>query len=104
MITVTCSILNIVLRITGQKHFCLSRLLASERSERDTIRDVQVRTGAVYICIYIYMYGGTCAIIVGMPRIQNVGRVRPQPFCICASSLNIVTTGNGMGTKNVVHL
>ena len=35
---------------------------ASERSERDTIRDVQIRAGAVYV--YIYMYGGTCAIIV----------------------------------------
>ena len=37
-------------------------LLASERSERDTIRGVQIRAGAVYI--YIYMYGGTYAIIV----------------------------------------
>ena len=37
-------------------------LLASERSERDTIRDVQIQAGAVYI--YIYMYGGMYAIIV----------------------------------------
>ena len=35
-----------------------SPLLASERSERDTIRGVQIRAGAVY------MYGGTYAIIV----------------------------------------
>ena len=34
--------------------------LASERSERDTIRGVQIRAGGVYV----YMYGGTCAIIV----------------------------------------
>ena len=41
-------------------------LLASERSERDTIRGVQIRAGAVriYIYIYIYMYGGTYVIIV----------------------------------------
>ena len=43
-------------------------LLASERSERDTIRGVQIRAGAVYIYIYIYiyiyMYGGTYTIIV----------------------------------------
>ena len=37
-------------------------LLASERSERDTIRGVQIRAGAVRI--YIYMYGGTYAILV----------------------------------------
>ena len=39
-------------------------LLASERSERDTIRGVQIRAGAIYIYIYIYMYGGTYATIV----------------------------------------
>ena len=31
--------------------------------ERDTIRGVQIRVGAV-LYIYIYMYGGTCAITV----------------------------------------
>ena len=39
-------------------------LLASERSERDTIRGVQIRAGAVRIYIYIYMYGGTYVILV----------------------------------------
>ena len=33
-------------------------LLASERSEQDTIRGVQIRAGAIYVCIYIYIYGG----------------------------------------------
>ena len=33
-------------------------LLASERSEQDTIRGVQIRAGVVYV--YIYIYGGTC--------------------------------------------
>ena len=37
-----------------------SRLLASERSEQDTIRGVQIRAGAVYV----YICGGTCGIIV----------------------------------------
>ena len=44
-----------------------------------------------------------------MPRIHNVGRVRPQPLCICASHFvyvpavsNVVTNGNGTGTKNVL--
>ena len=32
--------------------------LASERSERDTIRGVQIRAGVVYV--YICIYGGTC--------------------------------------------
>ena len=32
-----------------------------------------------------------------MPRIRNVGGVRPLSFFICASSLN---TGNGTGTIN----
>ena len=37
-----------------------------------------------------------------MPRIRNVGGVRPLPFLIRASSLIVVTTGNGTGTKNVL--
>ena len=32
-------------------------LLASERSEQDTIRGVQIRAGAVYVYIYIYYIG-----------------------------------------------
>ena len=35
-------------------------IIISLVSERDTIRGVQIRAGAVYI----YMYGRTCAIIV----------------------------------------
>ena len=38
-----------------------------------------------------------------MPRIRNVGGVRPQPFFICAKTIsNVVTNGNGTGTKNVL--
>ena len=40
-----------------------------------------------------------------MPRIRNMGGVTPLPFFIRASSFkNVVTTGNGMGTKNVLKL
>ena len=38
-----------------------------------------------------------------MPRIRNVGGVIPLPFFIRASSFNVVTTGNGTGTKNVLQ-
>ena len=40
-----------------------------------------------------------------MPRVRNVGGVRPLPFFIRGSSIKrmyIVTTGNGTGTKNVL--
>ena len=46
------------LAICAYRSHCL--LLASERSEQDTIWCVQFRADAVRI----YMYGGTCAIIV----------------------------------------
>ena len=36
-----------------------------------------------------------------MPRIRNVGGVRPQPFFVSASRF-VVTNGNGAGTKNVL--
>ena len=34
-----------------------------------------------------------------MPRIRNVGGVRPLPFFIRAAVLNVVTIGIGMGIK-----
>ena len=37
-----------------------------------------------------------------MPRIRNVGGVRPLPFLYVPEVLNVVTTGNGTGTKNVL--
>ena len=37
-------------------------LLASEESERDTIRGVQIRAGAVRINIYIYVWRYVCHI------------------------------------------
>ena len=50
------------------------RLLASERSERDTIRGVQIRAGVVYI--YTHMYGGTCATLVAHATHTYVGGVK----------------------------
>ena len=37
-----------------------------------------------------------------MPRICNVGGVRPQPFLYVPAVLYVETTGNGTGTKNVL--
>ena len=38
-----------------------------------------------------------------MPRIRNVGGVRPQPFFVYVPAVsNVVTNGNGTGTKNVL--
>ena len=45
--------ISLILLATVRSLNCL--LLASERSERDTIRGVQIRAGAVYIYIYICM-------------------------------------------------
>ena len=38
-----------------------------------------------------------------MPHIRNVGGVRPLPFLYVPAVLNVVTTGNGTGTKNVLE-
>ena len=37
-----------------------------------------------------------------MPRIRNVGGVRPLPFLYVPAVLNVVTNGNSTGTKNVL--
>ena len=37
-----------------------------------------------------------------MPRIRNVGGVRPQPFFVLTVVSNVVNNGNGTGTKNVL--
>ena len=44
------------LRYIGLMIFTSYPLLASERSERDTIRGVQIRAGAVRIYISVYIY------------------------------------------------
>ena len=37
-----------------------------------------------------------------MPRIRNLGGVSPLPFLYVPAVLNVVTNGNGTGTKNVL--
>ena len=78
-------------------------LLASERSERDTIRDVQIRVGAVYVYTYIYIYmevrltnSSACYTYVMWAELGHC-----HVLYVPAVS-NLVTTGNGMGTKNVL--
>ena len=71
----------------------------SERSERDTIRGVQIRAGAVYVNIYICME-------VRMPHATYTYVIWAElghcHFLYVPAVLNIVTTGNGTGTKNVL--
>ena len=40
----------------GVCHEAVATSLASERSERDTLRSVQLRIADIYIYIYIYIY------------------------------------------------
>ena len=37
-----------------------------------------------------------------MPRTCNVGGIRPQPFWYVPAVSNVVTNGNGTGTKNIL--
>ena len=83
-------------------------LLASERSERDTIRGVPIQAGAVRIYIYVYIYiyvwryvchnSSTCRAYVMWAELVHCH------FLNVPAVLNEVTTGNGTGTKNVLKL
>ena len=83
---------------------CVGRLLASERSERDTIRGVQIRACAVYIYIYIYIYvwryvchnSSACHAYVMWAELVHCH------FLYVLAVLSVVTTGNGTDTKNVL--
>ena len=74
--------------------------MASERNERDTIRGVQIRAGAVYICVYVWKYvchnSSACHAYVTWVEIDHCH------FLYVPAVLNVVTTGNGTGTKNVL--
>ena len=73
-------------------------LLASERSKRITIRGVQIRAGAV--CIYVWRYvchnSSACHAYVMWAKLGHC------LLLYVPAVLNIVTTGNGMGAKNVL--
>ena len=71
-------------------------LLASERSERDTIRGVQIRAGAVYVWRYVCHISRACHAYVMWAELGHCH------FLYVPAVLNVVTTGNGTGTKNVL--
>ena len=72
----------------------------SERSERDTIRGVQIRAGAVYIYIYVWRYvchnSSTCHAYVMWAELGH------SNFLTVPAVSNVVTNGNSTGTKNVL--
>ena len=68
-----------------------SLILASELSEQDTIKGVQIRADA-----YVWRY------VCRMPRICNVGGVRPQLFFVCASRFKRSNQWKRHGIKNVI--
>ena len=77
-------------------------LLASERSERDTIRGAQIRACAVYIYIYIYVWRYVCHISSACHAYVMWAELGHCQFLYAPAVLNVVTTGYGTGTKNVL--
>ena len=76
--------------------FCV--LIGSKQSERDTIRGVQIRAGAVYIYVwrYVKQNSSTCHAYVMWAKLGHCH------FLYVPAVLNVVTTGNGTSTKNVL--
>ena len=79
-------------------------LLASERSERDTIRGVQIRADAerIYIYIYIYVWRYVCHNSSAYHAYIMWVELGHCHFLYVLAVLNVVTTGNGTGAKNVL--
>ena len=50
----------------------------------------------------MYMYGGKCAIIVAHATQRNVSELGHSHFLYVPAVSNVVTNGNGTGTKNVL--
>ena len=74
--------------------------MASERSERDTISGVQIRAGAV--CIYVYVWRYVCHNSSACHAYVMWAELGHCHFLYVPAVLNVVTTGNGTGTKNVL--
>ena len=74
----------------------------SERSERETIRGVQIRAGAVYIYMYIYVWRYVCHNSSACHAYVLWAELGHCNFLYVPAVLNVVTTGNGTGTKNVL--
>ena len=69
----------------------------SEQSEQDTIRGVQIRAGVVYICMKVRVpYSSACHTYIMWAELDHCH------FLYVQAVLNVVTTGNGTGTKNVL--
>ena len=81
------------------KWFCFNvalklALFASERSERDTIRGVQIRAGAVYICMEVLSHNSSaCRAYVMWAELVHF------QFLYLPAVINVVTTGNDTSTK-----
>ena len=81
-------------------------IFIGERSERDSIRGVQIRAGSVYVYIYVWRYvchnSSACHVYIMWAELGH------SHFLYVPAVSNVVTNGNGRGTKNVlkgtVHL
>ena len=76
--------------------------MASERSERDTIRGVQIRAGVVRIYIYIYVWRYVCHISSAYHIYVIWAELGHSHFLYVPAVSKVVTNGNGTGTKNVL--
>ena len=76
--------------------------MASERSERDTIRGVQIRAGTVhvyiYICVEVHVRVSNSSACHAYIMWVELGHCH---FVIRAGSFKLRTTGSGTGTNNV---
>ena len=70
------------------------------RSERDTIRGVQIRAGAVRIYIHVWRY--VCHISSAYHAYVMWAELVHSHFLYVPAVSNVVTNGNGTGTKNVL--
>ena len=69
---------------------------------RDTIRGVQIRACAVYTYIYIYVWRYVCRNSSARHAYVMWAELGHYHFLNVPGVLNVVTTGNGTGTKNVL--
>ena len=67
--------------------------------ERDTISGVQIRPGAVYVYIYMEVRVTNSSACYAYIMLVELGHCY---FLYVPAVSNVVTTGNGTGTKNVL--
>ena len=76
--------------------------LASERRRRYTIRGVQILAGAVYIYVCVCVWRYVCHNSSACHAYVMWAELGHCHFLYVPAVLNVVTNGNGMGTKNVL--